>query len=342
MIALDDIVIRSSILHVLDVNRGKCTLSDTILDPGPDLYEFIRKHIYKVISSDDTQNCKFNPDTSPVYKILKDWNEGNEESFIKTSQEIAERLFDCMIEGVDIPAADLLFSTFQAEGVIYLALLKLNYKEYYTHEITKSDTNEDQSQATIKRTFTLPASSLIPEAVIINLSNMDIKLREKKYEINGEKTFYLSENFLVCHTSLPAKKKLNILTKVINKISDKYDGSDLKIKMDTKSALQKEYVDNQSFDIEKIGNTLFGDSPEKKSEFDEKMEQYDLQYDNFDVVNESTVKKLEKQTLVTDSGIEISIPMEVYNKMANIEVTTDVTGKSTVIIHDIENLILKS
>lgn len=28
--------------------------------------------------------------------------------------------------------------------------------------------------------------------------------------------------------------------------------------MDTKSALQKEYVDNKSFDIEEIGNKLFG------------------------------------------------------------------------------------
>lgn len=59
------------------------------------------------------------------------------------------------------------------------------------------------------------------------------------------------------------QKKLNILTRVINNISNKYDGADLKTKMDTKSALQKEYVDNKSFDIEEIGNKLFGKSPEK-------------------------------------------------------------------------------
>ena len=60
------------------------------------------------------------------------------------------------------------------------------------------------------------------------------------------------------------KKKLNILTRVINNISNKYDGADLKTKMDTKSALQKEYVDRKSFDVEEIGNKLFGKSPEKK------------------------------------------------------------------------------
>ena len=279
-----------------------------------------------------------------------------------------------MGEGLDIPAADLLFVTFQAEGTIYLALLKMNYKESYTHEVTVNtpyelhqnilneeknadftDTNSTEENientnddipvintGIVKSKALLPsATSRIPEAVIINLSDYHIKLLEKRYEINGEKAYYLSENFLVCHTSIPPKKKLNILTRVINNISNKYDGADLKTKMDTKSALQKEYVDRKSFDVEEIGNKLFGKSPEKKSEFDEKMEQYDLQYDNFTVANENTVKKLEKQVMVTDSGIEISIPMETYNKLANFEVQTDVTGKSTIIIRNIDNLVLK-
>ncbi len=375
MIAKDDIVIRKAILHILDTVHGDCILSNTLLDPGPDLYEFIRNHIYKIVISDDTKDCEFNPETSPVYSVLAAWDESDEESFISTSQVIAEKLYTAMAQGLDIPAADLLFVTFQAEGVIYLALLKMNYKESYTHEISVSDIPDDnlsdadissdtdidsgtdissgiaskREPATaevhadiVKSRALLPASSTrIPEAIVINLDDLHIKLLEKRYEVNGEKVFYLSENFLVCHTSLPPKKKLNILTRVINTISNKYDGADLKTKMDTKSALQKEYVDRQSFDVEEIGNRLFGNSPEKKSEFDEKMEQYDLQFDNFTVTNESTVKKLEKQIMVTDSGIEISIPMETYNKLANLEVQTDVTGKTTIIIKNIDNLILK-
>lgn len=343
MIAKDDIVIRRSILHILDTTHGQCTLSETLLDPGPDLYEFIRTHIYKIISSDDTKNCEFNPDTSPIYPLLEQWDESDDESFIKTSQQVAENLYSSMTEGMDIPAADLLFTTFQAEGNIYLALLKMNYRESYTHEVLMPDIPENPVLASIRKTTALlPAASVrIPEAVIIKLDDLHIKLLEKRYEINGEKVFYLSENFLVCHTSLPPKKKLNILTKVINNISNKYDGADLKTKMDTKSALQKEYTDHQTFNIEEIGTALYGSSPEKKAEFDEKMEQYDLAYDSFSVINEATVKKLEKQVMVTDSGIEISIPMEVYNKLANIEVQTDVTGKSTIIIRNIDNLILK-
>lgn len=347
MIAKDDIIIRKAILHILDTTHGECILSEQLLDPGPDLYEFIRGHIFKIINSDDTKSCFFNPETSPLYPVLTSWDENDEDSFIKTSQIVGERLYQEMGESPDIPAADLLFVTFQAKGEIYLTLLKLNYKENYTHQIKSTNLPEESEgsgihASIVKSSALFPSSSSrIPEAVIIRLSDLEIKLIEKKYEINGEKIFYLSENFLVCTSSLPTRKKINILTKVINSITNKYDDADLKAKMDTKSALLREYQDNNEFNIEEIGQSLFGKSPEKKAEFDEKMEEFDLQFDRFSVSNENTVKKLDRQIIQTDSGIEISIPMDVYNKLAHFEVTTDVTGKSTIIIKDVDNLIIK-
>lgn len=352
MIAKDDIIIRKVILHILDTMHGECTLSNMLLEPGPDLYDFIRNHIYKIVSSDDTKHCEFDPELSPVLPIIQALTEEDENSFIETSQKLAEGLYNAMTEGLDIPAADLLCASFQAEGVIYLALLKMNYRDSYTHQITTqdlmpkedaTDTRVGAIHAGIVKTHALlpAASSRIPEAIIVNLSDNHVQLLEKKYEVNGEKVNYLSERYLLCHAQLPSKKKLNILTKVINDISNKYDGADLKVKMDTKSALQNEYVNQKSFDVEEIGSRLFGKSPAKKAEFDERMEKYDLSYDNFSVVNESTVKKLEKQVLVTDTGIEISVPMETYNKMADFEVQLDVNGKSTIIIRNIDNLVLK-
>ena len=104
MIAKDDIVIRKAILHILDTNRGECILSNTLLDPGPDLHDFIRNHIYKIVSSDDTKNCEFNPEASPIYSILETWDESDDASFIETSQAIANKRYIAMGEGLDIPA----------------------------------------------------------------------------------------------------------------------------------------------------------------------------------------------------------------------------------------------
>lgn len=108
-----------------------------------------------------------------------------------------------------------------------------------------------------------------------------------------------------------------------------------------KSNLQKMYTEEQQFDVEKVGQELFGTRPDEKAEFDEKMEQYDLQFDTFSISNPSTLKKLEKQVLVADNGIEISIPMETYNKRAAFEIKQEPGGKTTIILREIENLILK-
>ena len=92
--------------------------------------------------------------------------------------------------------------------------------------------------------------------------------------------------------------------------------------------------------IESIGSELFGSSPDKKAAFDEKMENYDMQYDKIKIENESTVKKLEKQVIVTDSGIEISIPMDVYNR-SDIEIKHNLYGEDEIIIHNVNNMSIK-
>ena len=268
----DDIIIRKGILHILDSHTGYLGLSSQLLEMGPDLMEFVRGHIFKIMESDDAKRCQFNGNVSPVLSLLESMEESDDESFIEATRVLGENLFDIMCDSVTIPAADLLCVTFQVQSVIHIALLKMNYKVTYVHR-----EEEDAEANDIVKQRVMPTDSAkLTEAVIIDLTEYKVRLVEKKYEINGEKAYYLSENFLVCRTSIPPKKKLNILTRVINNISNKYDGADLKTKMDTKSALQKEYVDNKSFDKEEIGNKLFGKSPEKKSEFDEKMEQYDL------------------------------------------------------------------
>lgn len=332
----DDIVLRKMVLHVLDTFHGDCILSDALLDPGPDFYEFIRTHIYKIISGDDAKHCVFNPETSPVYKELKKLDEQDEKSFLSVSQVLAERLYAAMGEGNDIPAADLLVVSFQARGKIFLALLKMNYRASFVHQI-----EDDRADVIVSRGL-LPASGTkIPEAAVIDLQDMGIQLLEKKYEVQGEKMFYLSERFLVCHTQAAPKQKFTILNRVVNNISNKYDGADLQKKMDMKSNLQKMYTEEQQFDVEKVGQELFGTRPDEKAEFDEKMEQYDLQFDTFSISNPSTLKKLEKQVLVADNGIEISIPMETYNKRAAFEIKQEPGGKTTIILREIENLILK-
>lgn len=333
----DDIIIRKGIVHILDYEKGYLGLSGSMLEPGEDLNDFIRGHIYKLLSSDDMKKCRFNEENSPIFSMLETFDESVEEDFISVGSKIAELIFEVMCDSGEIPSADLVMASFQIESTVHLALLKMNYKTNFIHRQA-----EDQTNDIIKQRIILPSeSSRLSEAVIINLKTMEVRLAEKKYEVLGEKINYLSEKVLYCHADLPAKKKLNILTKAIQDINNKYDDRDIQSKMEAKSILQQEFVENQEFNVNDIGDKIFGNHTAMKQDFDEVLERYDMQYDTFTVANESTVKKLEKQVLITDTGIEIKIPMEEYNTKSNVEVIEEPGGAKTIIIKNIENLTLK-
>lgn len=53
----------------------------------------------------------------------------------------------------------------------------------------------------------------------MNLSNGEILLTEKKFEVNGEKKLYFSELFLECHAPMSQKTKLDIVTKAVEQVN---------------------------------------------------------------------------------------------------------------------------
>ncbi|MBO5197716.1 MAG: nucleoid-associated protein [Lachnospiraceae bacterium] len=340
----DDIIIRNAVVHILDSYVGMPVLSDALLELSPDLNDFLRDHIYRIASGDDLKKCSFQTGESAVYQMLADFNE---ENLLPVSRQIAEYLYSIMNSNIEIPAADLLIVTYQALGERYLALLKMNYKEFYVHYTLPANQDDPDGISgncndIIKQTAALPASSSkLSEAALINLSDYAVALIEKKYDVNGVKTNYFSQMFLQCQTSLSSKAKLDIVTKAVNQIHQKYYEDDFDKKMEAKSIIHSDIEEQGAIEIETIGERLFGTEPEIKEEFTEKLEKYNLVKEEVKPQNKQTTKKFEKQFLVTDTGIEINIPMEQYNNKQNLEFITNPDGTISVLIKNINRLTAK-
>ena len=184
----DEIILRKGIVHILDGELGYPVYSEQQLDITPDLNEFFTGHIFKIMSGDDMKKCYFDEESSDIYKLLKDFSE---DDFIDFSKDITKRLYDIMNSNLAIPSADLAVLSFSLHSVMYLAILKMNYKESFVHMTQAEESGNVNS--IIKYRSTLPASSSkLSEAVIINLGDYTVNIIEKKYEVNGEKCNYLS------------------------------------------------------------------------------------------------------------------------------------------------------
>lgn len=330
----DDIIIKKAIIHILDSTVGMPVLSDRELECGPDLYEFFSAHLEKITGSDEVKRCRFTEDAQ-IPLMIEGFDEAD---FVPLSQQIAQMLFEVMHANPEIPPADLAVLLFRYDEKDYLGLLKMNYKSSYTHStVTEAEGNVN---AIIRQKALLPTESQrIAEAAVIQMDNQDIMLLERKYDVNGTKTNYMSQLFLMCHAPLSQKSRLDIVTKAVEQVNNKYyDKEDVDRKMEVKKIIHSELEEQGALDVNVIKEKVFADNPEMQKDFEEKIEKYNLAETKIEPQNKATVRKFERQCLKTDTGIEITIPMDQYGNNDNVEFFTNPDGTISVMIKNIGKL----
>lgn len=334
----EDIRIKNVIVHILDSTIGMPVLSDTELEYGSEVAEFLREHIARISSGDDAKECRFYKEESEVYHLL---NAYADEDFVPISKDIASMLYEIMNSNIDIPAADLMVVRFKEGDDEYLALLKMNYKSLYTHRTMATEDGEGNINEIIRHKSILPSESQrLTEAAIIRLQDLALWVIEKKYEVNGEKTNYFSFLFLKCSAHLSHKSKLSIVSRAVESVQKEgFDETErFEKQMRAKSIIQEEIEEKGGFVVEELAERIFEEQPELKVAFQDKMEKYDMVKEEIQPQSENTVRKYQSQHLYTDTGIEIKIPMEQYKNPRSVEFITNPDGTISVLIKNIEHL----
>ena len=334
----EDIRIRNVIVHIMDPTIGMPVLSDTELEYGSEIAEFLKEHIVKISSGDDAKECRFYKEESEIYRML---NSYSDEDFVAVSKEIAGLLYDIMSGNIDIPPADLMVVRFREGEEEYLALLKMNYKAFYTHRTMAAGDGEGNSNEIIRHKSILPSESQrLTEAAVIRLNDLALQVIERKYEVNGEKTNYFSFLFLKCSAHMSHKSKLAIVSRAAESVQNAgFDETErFEKQMRAKSIIQEEIEEKGGFVVEELAEKIFEQEPELKVAFQDKMEKYDMVKEEIQPRSDNTVRKYQSQHLYTDTGIEIKIPMEQYKNPQSVEFITNPDGTISVLIKNIEHL----
>lgn len=332
----EDIRIRRVIVHIMDSTVGLPVLSDSEIEFGSDFAEFLREHIYRIIAGDDSKDCEFYKEQSEIYQMLTEYED---EGFVDMSKQVAELLYGIMNSNIDIPPADLVVVRFKAGEDEFLAFLKMNFKTSYTHRTMSGE--EGNYNEIIRYKATLPAESQrLQEAAVIDLQSFAVRLIEKKYEVNGEKTNYFSYLFMKCSSHLSPKSKLAIVTKAVENIQKKNceEYEQYEEHMRAKSIIQEELTENGGFVVEELADKIFEGKPEMREQFQEKMEKYDMVKEEVLPQNDTTVRKYQTQHLLTDTGIELKIPMEQYKDIGRVEFITEQDGSISVLLKRIGHI----
>ena len=199
-----EIIIHQAILHVLDTTLDAPVLSGGGMELTAEKTAYLQYHIEKLLASDEIRQCRPLPDSA-----FRNELEHNQD-FIDLSCRIAGVLFDYMHAHTTIPGADLAVVDFTRDGAPWLGILKLNYKNGYTHY---TETVEGAPvNSIIQQRACLPTQSgKVEEGALVNLTDYSMRLLEKKYDIDGHKEFYLSSVVFQYTQAEPEKKKLQAI-----------------------------------------------------------------------------------------------------------------------------------
>ena len=326
-----EIIIHQAILHVLDTTLDAPVLSGGGMELTAEKTAYLQNHIEKLLASDEIRQCRPLPDSA-----FRNELEHNQD-FIDLSCRIAGVLFDYMHAHTTIPGADLAVVDFTRDGAPWLGILKLNYKNGYTHY---TETVEGAPvNSIIQQRACLPTQSgKVEEGALVNLTDYSMRLLEKKYDIDGHKEFYLSSVVFQYTQAEPEKKKLQAIQEAAAQaVKDAYEDephADAQVAM----LIANQAADNDNqVSVEQVRQQLAEEYPLAAVPFDDYVEKSEVLEEAAApvTVTPARIRRMESRSIRTANGIEVKIPTELLNADSELEFLHDPDGSVSLLIKNV-------
>ena len=326
-----EIIIHQAILHVLDTTLDAPVLSGGGMELTAEKTAYLQNHIEKLLASDEIRQCRPLPDSA-----FRNELEHNQD-FIDLSCRIAGVLFDYMHAHTTIPGADLAVVDFTRDGAPWLGILKLNYKNGYTH-YTETVEGAPVNSIIQQRACLTTHSGKVEEGALVNLTDYSMRLLEKKYDIDGHKEFYLSSVVFQYTQAEPEKKKLQAIQEAAAQaVKDAYEDephADAQVAM----LIANQAADNDNqVSVEQVRQQLAEEYPLAAVPFDDYVEKSEVLEEAAApvTVTPARIRRMESRSIRTANGIEVKIPTELLNSDSELEFLHDPDGSVSLLIKNV-------
>ena len=320
-----DLYIKRIVIHQFTPNDTELILSDQLLTITPRIDEYFRKKLSKVFS-DEAKRGTFS-EGNVFLSYLSD-------DLMESSLKIAQLWKEEFVISDNQKTNDLVFIQFDKDGVEHFAFLRVALRENFTH--ISSD-----SESPIKVTQNnFPSAAQTPdEALVINRSNRNYYLIEKRIKHNGSFANYFSENLLQVQPEQSVKKSIKMVEQTAQKIAENFQQDDFAFQSKMKAAIYKNLEEEQELSPEKLADQLFDNNLTARLTFvDELKESIPEPIQVSDIDHSRQTKKLENQKLSLSNGIQLIVPNNVYEDAESVEFIQNPNGTYSILIKNIEDI----
>jgi hypothetical protein len=317
-----------TIIHVLDAAMTMPVLSTRLLVLNDETEAFITKHIMKVFDSPVSSKAYFKEGTQfmPDFSLTP-----TKEHFYTMSCELAQKYYAYLTEYGNIPSGDLLITYFTLNDRAYTAILKLNYKEAFTHYV--ETTEEGIMTNLIKHKSVFPATGKqVDEAVIIDRQTSEIIL------LDQSKANYLPLLY-DCETFLSIKETLQVIENIAAEVIQEHYDNTVEALSELKNNISESLAETQTIPIQKVIEKTFGKDKEVYENCIDKLEEAGLEAATLEVSHANLTRKYASHKLKTDTGIELKFPVPIFNNTDYIEFINNPDGTLSIVLKNISQII---
>ncbi len=142
-----------------------------------------------------------------------------------------------------------------------------------------------------------------------------------------------------CQTNLSSKEQYNIVKKATDTITKKFFNEDVEKKMDIQQELYNNIEESGEINLDRFADEASKIMFRSKKNSWKPLVKKGLEEPVVHLTEKTITRSFEKQKLKTDTGIELKIPMELYNDPDNVEFITNPDGNISIVIKNVKKII---
>ena len=331
------IIIERAVLHLLDTDHHEKVLSTNELPLDSLTNTFLLPHLEKCLRKQSGKRGHFYQNSAFQTLLLDYMNKTID--FIAFSTQIASNWYDLLMQAQDMPSSVLFVCDLTVEERRQIALLRPANHTGFIHQMRASDAG-CVSTTIQNETALLPSpGQSIDEFVFIDMASHEILLSAKRYTIEGSSLLALPEALLECDPSPSPQEALQVLQKTAGKVAESFGEDPVKTAALVKTALAEELQEKEALKPMAIGQAIFGRQPDMQAAMEK-----ELREGGWETVapivfdKNAALKKLLHHKLKTDTGIELTVPVEYFDNTEYMEFHKAEDGSLSITLKHITNL----
>ncbi|MCQ2514189.1 MAG: nucleoid-associated protein [Ruminococcus sp.] len=325
-------IIKKAILHILDFSSGMSIFSQQSLDFSDEaIHSYLEKHIEKIHKDSSKKSGTFLEESH--FAMYFEQFRIDELDFTEFSNWIANTLNDnYSISEVSEPI-DVLIIDYIYEEESYIGILLLSSKSTYTHQVMNDEGiihNEIIRHYAILPNIGQKAGAY----AFVNKDTKEIYFSDKKKSIDGRSVFIIPDILLECTSTVSAKEAVNIVKKAATEVAEEYGANVAVAVSKAKNYIVENSEVSESFCPFDLGDEVFSESPLMREAFEKKIEEKQVPK-SVKIEHQTAVKTSKSHKIKTDTGIEITFPVEYFENPEYIEFINNPDGTISIELKNI-------